>query len=114
MTAVQRDGKVEFRFFRPQASQVNVAGDFNDWEQNDLTMKPDGEGWWVAVTKLPPGEYRFRYVADGRWFTDFAAYGVEASPMGWNGVLIVPGESAPARPQPPKGERSRDSKDQHN
>jgi 1,4-alpha-glucan branching enzyme len=114
MTAISRDGKVEFRFFRPDASHVNVAGDFNGWKEQGMSMRPDGEGWWVAVAELPPGEYRFRYLADGRWFTDFAANGVEASPAGWNGVLVVPGEIAAAVHGAMKGEAGRGAKDSRN
>jgi 1,4-alpha-glucan branching enzyme len=93
MTDVKRDGQVEFRFYRPGVNRVELAGDFNDWKPK-ATMSPDGEGWWVAVVPLPPGEYRFRYLADGRWFTDFAANGVEQTPLGWNGIVVVPDEKS--------------------
>ena len=38
---------------------------------------------------VPPGDYRFRYVADGQWYTDYASHGIEAGPNGWNAVLVV-------------------------
>lgn len=100
MTDVKRDGCVEFRFYRPGVSRVDLAGDFNDWRPDRSNMKPDGDGWWVAVMPLPPGEYRFRYVADGRWFTDFAANGVEQTPLGWNGIVVVPGGKLVDAPRP--------------
>jgi hypothetical protein len=53
-------------------------------------MTTDGDGWWSASTKLSPGDYRFRYVADGVWYTDYASHGIEAGPTGWNAVLVVP------------------------
>lgn len=90
MTSVKGDGSVEFRFYRPWVSHVSVAGDFNGWRDGPLSMQPQGDGWWVANVDLPPGEYRFRYVADGRWYTDYAAHGVELSTAGWNAVLVVP------------------------
>ena len=89
MTTVKGEGVVEFRFFRPEVASARVSGDFNGWRA-DLPMQRDADGWWSATAKLPPGEYRFRYVADGRWFTDFAAHGVEASPLGYNAVLVIP------------------------
>ncbi len=100
MTTLKDDGCVEFRFFRPQAGEVRIAGDFNAWSsQTGLTMDRQGDGWWVAEASLPPGEYRFRYCADGRWFTDYAAYGVESTPHGWNAVLVVPkGKHQPTPP----------------
>jgi 1,4-alpha-glucan branching enzyme len=96
MTSVSGGGRVEFRFFRPAASSVSVAGNFNDWEEDKMSMEPAGDGWWVAATKLNAGEYRFRYVADGKWYTDFAAYGVEPGKYGWDSVLVVPKEQREA------------------
>ena len=90
MTIVRQDGSVEFRFFRPEARDVRVAGDFNGWSGESLHMKPAGNGWWTARTVLGSGEYRFRYVADGRWFTDYASNGVEFAKLGLNSLLIVP------------------------
>jgi hypothetical protein len=52
-------------------------------------MQNLGEGWWGIALELPPGEYRFRYLADGQWHTDYAANGVERSKWGWNSILIV-------------------------
>ena len=95
MTSVKRDGRVEFRFFRPGVTQVKVAGDFNGWSHGGdgaLEMRPQDDGWWAAEAKLDAGEYRFRYLADGTWFTDFASHGVEMSKLGWNSVLVVPAE----------------------
>jgi 1,4-alpha-glucan branching enzyme len=89
MTTVKADGSVEFRFYRPQAAKVSVVGEFNSWIDGLNPMTPQGDGWWSASTKLKPGEYRFRYVADGVWYTDYASHGIEAGPNGWNAVLVV-------------------------
>jgi 1,4-alpha-glucan branching enzyme len=91
MTSIRADGAVEFRFFRPGAASVGVAGEFNEWCGEALQMCQTADGWWTAAARLPSGEYRFRYIADGRWFTDFASHGVEAvEKVGWNSVLVVP------------------------
>ena len=90
MTSVRDSGVVEFLFFRPSATSVAVAGNFNDWRENELSMKPVGDGWWTAKARLDAGEYRFKYVADGEWYTDYAAYGIEKSPFGWDSVVVVP------------------------
>jgi 1,4-alpha-glucan branching enzyme len=93
MTNLGNDGSVEFRFFRAGARHVSLAGDFNQWAEQ-LPMRRDGEGWWVIELKLAPGDYRFRYVADGTWYTDFASNGVEATKTGWNSMLVVPTSEA--------------------
>ncbi|MFW6062114.1 MAG: hypothetical protein ACOC93_04825, partial [Planctomycetota bacterium] len=59
------NGWVEFRFFRPQASSVSIAGDFNCWRENELMMTKLPDGYWLARMRLPQGEYKFRYCADG-------------------------------------------------
>jgi 1,4-alpha-glucan branching enzyme len=92
MTSLGSDGIVQFRFFRPGAREVGLAGDFhpNGWDQ-PLRMDPDGDnGWWVARVELAPGEYRFRYVADDAWYTDFASNGIELNEFGWDSLLYVP------------------------
>src|SRR3954462_5172556 len=90
MTSLCGTGMVEFRFFRPEAAAVTVAGDFNAWDRDALPMRRTTDGWWHAQVALGGGEYRFRYLADGNWFTDYASNGVEKDATGWNSVLIIP------------------------
>jgi 1,4-alpha-glucan branching enzyme len=91
MVSIREDGRVEFKFYRPGAASVRIAGDFDNWA-GSVAMRSAGRGWWIFDAQLPPGEYRFRYVADAQqWYTDYAAFGVEqAKNGGWNSVLIVP------------------------
>jgi 1,4-alpha-glucan branching enzyme len=84
-----RSDSVEFEFFRPEAAHVLLAGDFNDWQGN-LAMVPDGRGYWKARVPLPAGEFKFRYCADGQWFTDYAAFGVEPGRFGLDSIVRVP------------------------
>jgi 1,4-alpha-glucan branching enzyme len=100
MTNVTAGGLVEFRFYRPEASAVSVAGSFNQWSHHDLPMNSVGEGWWTAKVALPAGEYRFRYLADHQWFTDFAAYGIEPTNFGMNSILVVSKAIVAKRPVP--------------
>ena len=97
MTRIRRDGKVEFRFYRPMANDVRVVG-LNGWSYEGLSMRQTGKGWWIALADLEPGEYRFKYLSDGESFTDFAAFGIEHGPRGLNSVLIVPEHGAVMMP----------------
>jgi len=84
------DGEfVEFRFFRPQARQVHLAGDFNNWRERELPMSRLADGYWLARLRLPSGDFKFKYRADGVWFTDFAAFGVEPGQFGLDSVVRV-------------------------
>lgn len=88
-------GVVEFRFFRPDARNVFVVGEFNGWQTNQLRMKRHGDGYWKLEMPIPAGTHRFRYFADGMWYTDFAAFGVEPGKFGLDSVLHVPTQSVP-------------------
>ncbi|MCE5279755.1 MAG: hypothetical protein ABFD92_20400 [Planctomycetaceae bacterium] len=90
-----RNNWVEFSFFRDAAKSVFVAGDFNGWRQDELRMSNDGRGNWQARLKLPVGEFKFRYCADGQWFTDYAAFGLEPGRFGMDSIVRVP-EKSPA------------------
>lgn len=94
MTRLTDDGTVEFRFFRPDVQSVSISGDFGvaaaGMDLQCLDMQRQGDGWWTLEAKLPAGEYRFRYLADGRWFADYASHGVEQHKQGWLSVLVVP------------------------
>ncbi len=84
-----RGNWVEFRFYRPQAVRVHIAGDFNGWKQSELPMTRTEDGYWLARIRLSAGEFRFRYLADGAWFTDYAAFGVEPGQFGLDSVVRV-------------------------
>ena len=80
---------VEFSFFRPEAEKVCVAGDFNNWKIGDIELCKCKNGYWRTKVKIPAGEYKFRYCADGQWFTDYAANGIEPGRFGMNSIIIV-------------------------
>lgn len=83
------NGVAEFSFFRPKAQGVYLAGDFNEWRADQLLMTRESDGYWHAKLNLPAGVYKFRYCADGVWYTDYAAFGVEVGQFGMDSVLNV-------------------------
>jgi 1,4-alpha-glucan branching enzyme len=85
-----KDSHVEFRFIRPGARHVDVVGDFTGWREDQVHMHQTPEGYWEADVDLPSGCFRFRYVADGQWYTDYAAFGIESGPFGPVSIVCVP------------------------
>jgi 1,4-alpha-glucan branching enzyme len=81
----------EFTFYRPNAKRVFLVGDFNGWKPNDLPLMRGENGYWRGVVKLPPGTFRFRYLADGQWFVDYAAFGLLQGPFGPDSVVRIDG-----------------------
>ena len=89
MITVLPSGGVEFRFFRRQVESVSIVGTFNGWREGEAPMQDLGDGWWRAELNLGDGLHQFRYIADGQWFTDFAAHGVEHSKWGINSLVVL-------------------------
>ena len=90
MTTIGQDGCVEFWFFRRDVRDVRIVGDFDATGQSQVAMAGGPDGWWRAKVALAAGEYRFRYVADGVWYADYASNGIEVSKIGVDSVLVVP------------------------
>ena len=58
--------------FAENANQVEVAGDFNDW--NPQPLKKLKSGQHKATFELEPGQsYQYRYRIDGAWQNDWQA-----------------------------------------
>jgi len=92
--AVTPDGVV-FTVEAPDAAQVQIAGDFNDWKPELTEMEPVGRVWRRTL-ELAPGRYRYRYVIDGQWCTEPMNPVVEPSPYSGNDSLLVLAEPEPA------------------
>lgn len=68
---VRQEGDViVFRTKQPQAIEVQIAGDFNDWMPHTTPMRRLSDGDYEARLRLPQGRYRYRLVVDGRWSHD--------------------------------------------
>jgi hypothetical protein len=51
------------------AKSVVVAGDFNNWNPKELSMKKSGDTWKLS-TVLSAGNYSYKFIVDGKWITD--------------------------------------------
>jgi len=93
LTMVDTDetGKTTFRFRHVTEGTIFVVGDFCRWQTDHLPMHRVAPAEWALMLRLPPGAYEFRYVAAGRWYTDYAAFGVNRNTFhDFNSVLWVP------------------------
>ena len=52
-------------------SEVYVVGDFNNWKKEDTyKLNRVGEGIWSMNLPLRKGKYCYKFLAEGRWFSD--------------------------------------------
>ena len=53
----------------PAASHVYLAGEFNEWREQEISMKKVEGGWEVPYV-LGPGNYQYKFIVDGKWLLD--------------------------------------------
>jgi chromosome partitioning protein len=68
----------------PNANQVGIAGDFNNWNPQRMSSDDAAESadTFRALVALKPGRYRYRLVVDGRWQSDPHNVHSEPNPFG--------------------------------
>ena len=89
--ASQTQDAVMFVTLYPRATNVQIAGDFNNWQPHLNPMERVGDdGVWQTRIALPEGHYRYRYVVDGQWQQDPYNDKTEVNPYGeYNSILEV-------------------------
>ena len=58
---------VRFSLKSPNAKEVFLVGDFNNWDARANPMKLDEDGLWKVRLILSPGRYEFKLLVDGKW-----------------------------------------------
>lgn len=62
--------KIVFQLNAASAANVVLTGDFNAWSKEGVKMKKDKAGIWKNEIDLAPGRYEYKFVVDGKWWTD--------------------------------------------
>jgi hypothetical protein len=61
---------VKFTVKIANAKSVNVAGDFNRWNQDSIALVKRAKNTWGTIIALPPGVYQYLYKIDGQIILD--------------------------------------------
>ncbi|MHC4478694.1 MAG: AAA family ATPase [Planctomycetota bacterium] len=87
----QTQEAVVFVTLYPRADNVQIAGDFNNWQPDQTPMQKVSEnGVWKTQLSLAAGSYRYRLVVDGQWQQDPYNERTEPNPFGdLNSVVEV-------------------------
>jgi 1,4-alpha-glucan branching enzyme len=59
-----------FSLEAPEAKEVFLMGDFNDWKPGKHPMQKDENGIWKKQVMLSPGNYEYKFLVDGQWKED--------------------------------------------
>ena len=85
--------KVAFTMVAPEAQNIFLAGNFNDWDRHSHPFKKGVKGIWKASVSLMPGVYEYRFLVDGEWQNDPTCTSFVANSYGSeNCVLTVEDE----------------------
>ncbi len=80
---------IHFKFYNPNAKDVSVVGDFNNWDITADKMEKNGDFWEVTLY-LPKGRYEYKFYADGIYYPDPTSKLFASDPYGGkNSVLLV-------------------------
>ncbi|MEW6381991.1 MAG: isoamylase early set domain-containing protein [bacterium] len=79
--------RVYFTFHSPEAHNVSLVGDFNNWDYTQ-SMKKDKDGNWKARLDLEPGRYQYRYLVDGEWRNDPQCTKFEPNQFGTENCIL--------------------------
>ncbi|MDK2897332.1 MAG: hypothetical protein PWP04_1452 [Candidatus Atribacteria bacterium] len=81
--------RVTFKIDYPEAKSVFVTGSFNGWDTQACPLRKTKKGHWSTTLTLPYGQYEYRYLVDGEWYTDPSAPRVTNEYGSENSVIKV-------------------------
>jgi len=62
--------KQTFAFTAPDATSVQLVGDFTQWQEHPINLHKSFDGVWRATVELEPGTHHYRFLVDGQWRDD--------------------------------------------
>jgi 1,4-alpha-glucan branching enzyme len=88
-TSSGKEHEIEFELDSPYATQVSLAGEFNEWSPDATAMEKGDDGIWRVTLKLKPGRYLYKFVVDGTWMEDPENPDMEPDPYGGNNSVLT-------------------------
>jgi hypothetical protein len=85
-------GKLALTYHNDKAGAVSLAGEFNGWDPGQTHFsRTDGGVWRAEIDPPAPGDYRYKFVIDGkRWIDDPAnACKVDDGYGGFNSLIGI-------------------------
>ena len=79
----------EFTLFAPNASEVYLTGDFNDWSPTEFKARRFKDGTWKKKVMLKPGQYEYLFLVDSQWCTDPENPNRTTNPFGSENSVVV-------------------------
>lgn len=71
-----------FSLVAPTAKNVQLVGDFTQWQKKPINMQKSADGVWRATIEIEPGVHPYRFLVDGQWRDDPACLQHQPNPYG--------------------------------
>lgn len=84
------NGKAHLQTFAlrsPGATEVQLVGDFTQWQLNPIPLQKERDGMWTTKVELTPGVYHYRFKVDGEWRDDPECTRREPNPFGGENMM---------------------------
>ncbi|MFA5156320.1 MAG: AAA family ATPase [Candidatus Omnitrophota bacterium] len=80
--------EIIFSLPAPDANEVHLVGDFNNWQPDEKSRMERSNGTWVKKVSLKAGQYQYRFVVDGNWTEDAGNPRRQVNPFGQMNSLL--------------------------
>jgi chromosome partitioning protein len=89
----QANKGIIFRYYDPFAKEVQIAGDFSNWEPvKNIMVQQKKSKIWKGTMQLKSGKYQYKFIVDGKWKIDPYNPEVMTSDMGISNSLLIVSE----------------------
>jgi 1,4-alpha-glucan branching enzyme len=80
---------LQFDCAAPEAREVFIVGDFNDWNPTSHPMKKGFDGTWQVSVTLGHGGHHYQFLVDGKRLNDPRAQGLARNLQGEKVSMIL-------------------------
>ena len=80
---------VVFTYRDPVAAEVQIAGDFSNWEPVENVIQRQDYEIWQGAIHLESGIHQYKFIVDGEWKTDPCNAAVTTSGIGVPNSLVT-------------------------
>ena len=86
---IKKAKRIAFTLAAPEAQNVFLVGDFNNWEEKSHPLKKNSNGTWKVTLSLTPGRYEYRLLVDGVWQNDPKCTSFAPNPFGHENCMLI-------------------------